>query len=131
MIDIEKFRKAMRDIAARKGDFTLFAFFRREDAPDGWDLVVSSPWLEAGNLKNLAEFADALKNLVGEKQLRELSRIVTIKDNDPALKAILSDIQVQDGVTEVRESVFFDLRIQQAIFLRAAKGVVVREKRTA
>lgn len=130
MIDIEKLRRAMREIAAKKGDFTLFALFRREDAPDGWDLVVSSPWLEEGKLKHFAEFADALKGIIGEKQLRELSRIVTIKQDDRALKAILSAIQVDDGVVEVRESVFFDLRIEQAIFLRA-KRVVEREKRTA
>lgn len=130
MIDIEKLRRAMREISAKKGDFTLFALFRREDAPDGWDLVVSSPWLEEENLKHFAEFADALKGIIGEKQLRELSRIVTIKQDDPALRAILSAIQVDDGVAEVRESVFFDLRVEHAIFLRA-KRVVQREKRTA
>lgn len=125
MIDIEKFRRAMREIAARKGDFTLFALFRLEDAPYGWDLVVSSSWLEQGNLKNLAELADALKDSIGEKQLRELSRIVTIKQSDPALKAILSEVRVDDEVIEVHDSVFFDLRVAHAIFLRA-KRVVAR-----
>lgn len=125
MIDIEKFRRAMREIAARKGDFTLFALFRLEDAPYGWDLVVSSSWLEQGNLKNLAELSDALKDSIGEKQLRELSRIVTIKQNDPSLKAILSEVRVDDEVIEVHDSVFFDLRVEHAIFLRA-KRVVAR-----
>lgn len=123
MIDIEKFRRAMREIAARKGDFTLFALFRLEDAPYGWDLVVSSSWLEQGNLKNLAELSDALKDSIGEKQLRELSRIVTIKQNDPALKAILSEVRVDDEVIEVHDSVFFDLRVEHTIFLRAKRAV--------
>jgi len=130
MIDIEKFRRAMRRIAAKKGPFVLFALFRRENAPDGWDLVVSSPWLKEGRLKQLAEFAHALKEILGERQLRELARIVPIKGDDPALEAVLSAIQVDDGVVEVRESMFFDLRIRQAIFLRATRSVK-REKRTA
>ena len=86
--------------------------------------------LEEGKLKHFAEFADELKASIGEKQLRELSRIVTIKEEDPALKAILSEIQVDDAVVEVRESVFFDLRVAQAIFLRARRHLKP-EKRTA
>lgn len=123
MINIERFRHAMRRIAAKKGPFVLFALFRRENAPDGWDLVVSSPCLKEGRLKQLAEFADALKEIIGERQLRELSRIVPIKGDDPALNAVLSAMQVDDGVVEVRESVFFDLHIKQAIFLRAKRVV--------
>jgi len=119
MIDIEKLRRAMRDIAAKKGQFTLFALFRREDGPDGWDLVVSAPWLEKGKLKALGEFSEQLKASVGEKQLREISRIATINQDDPALSATLSAIHVEDGVEEVRDSVFFGLRIEHAIFLRA------------
>jgi hypothetical protein len=130
MIDIAKLRRAMREIAEKKGPFTLFALFRRADAPEGWDLVVSSRWLENGRLKQLNEFADALKAILGEKQLREFSLIVPIKRDDPALEAILSAIEVDDDVVEVRESVFFDLDIKKAIFLRA-KRVPDREKRTA
>lgn len=123
MIDIEKLRRAMRQISAKRGEFTLFALFRREEAPAGWDLVVSSPWLEEGKLKGLAEFVKDLKGLIGEKQLRELSRIVTIDQDDPSLKSILRSVQVDDGVTEVLESVFFGLRVEHAIFLRAKRIV--------
>jgi hypothetical protein len=86
----------MHSIAKKKGRFTLFALFRREDAPDGWDLVVSSPWLKEGRLKQFAEFVDALKGILGERQLRELSRIVTIKGDDPTLKEVLQEIQIED-----------------------------------
>jgi hypothetical protein len=131
MIDIERLRRAMHSIAKKKGPFTLFALFRREDAPpDGWDLVVSSPWLKGVRLKQLAEFVNALKEILGERQLRELSRIVPIKGDDPERNAVLSVIQVDDGVIEVHESMFFDLKIKQASFLRA-KRPVEREKRSA
>jgi|RhiMetdeSRZDD1v2_1073273.scaffolds.fasta_scaffold511341_3 hypothetical protein len=121
MIDIEKLRGAMRDIAAEKGPFTLFALFRREDNPWGWDLVVSSRWLDEGKLKTLGEFAELLKRAIGEKQIRELSRIATIKENDAALNKILSAIQVDDGMVELRDNSFFGLQVEHAIFLRAKR----------
>ena len=130
MIDIEKLRRAMRDIEAKKGAFTLFALFRRENNPWGWDLVVSSRWLDQGKLKTLGEFADLLKGNIGEKQLRELSRIVTIKQDDPSLNTILSEIQVDDGAIEVRDSDFFGQQIEHAIFL-LAKRVVATKVRPA
>jgi len=130
MINIEKFRRAMHEIAAKKGPFILFALFQRENALEGWDLVVSSSWLEPRRLKQLTEFANALKSVVGERQLLELSQIVPINKDDPALKAVLSTVQIDDGVVEVHQAVFFDQRIKHAIFLRA-KRFVERQKRTA
>jgi hypothetical protein len=68
----------MRDIAAKKGDFTLFAKIRRADAPGTWDLVVSAPWLEAGKLKATSELVELLSDSVGENSLHEFSRIQTV-----------------------------------------------------
>ena len=130
MINIEKFRRAMHKIAEKKGPFTLFALFQRENAIDGWDLVVSSSWLEAASLKRLTEFANALKAIVGTKQLLELAQIVPIDKDDPALRAVLSTVQIDDGLVEVHHVVFFDQHIKQAIFL-TAKRIVERNKRTA
>ena len=126
MIDIEKLRRAMRNIEAKKGPFTLFALFRRENNPWGWDLIVSSRWLDEGKLKTLGEFAELLKGTIGEKQLRELSRIVTIKEDDPPLNTILSEIHVDEGAIEVRDSDFFGQQIEHAIFLRAKRVVTTK-----
>lgn len=130
MIDVEKFRRAMRKIATKKGPFTLFALFLRENAVGGWDLVVSSSWLEAASLKRLTEFTNALKAIVGTKQLLELAQVVTIDKDDPALKAVLSKVQIDDGLVEVHQVVFFDQPIRHAIFL-TAKRIVERKKRIA
>ena len=65
-------RKAMREVAAKRGDFTLFAKIRRSDAPGTWDLVVSAPWLEAGNLKATGELVELLSASVGETSLHEI-----------------------------------------------------------
>jgi hypothetical protein len=52
-------RRGMHEIAALKGDFTLFALFRRvgntfmrpDESPGTWDLVVSAHWLDASRFK--------------------------------------------------------------------------------
>jgi hypothetical protein len=45
VIAIGAFRKAMNLIASQKGDFTLYALFKRANGVGNWDLVVSAPWL--------------------------------------------------------------------------------------
>ena len=129
MIDVKKFQRAMRDIAAKKGPFTLFALFLRENAVIGWDLVVSSSWLDAASLKRLTEFTKLLKAVVGAKQLLELAQVVPIDKDDPALRAVLSRVQIDDGLVEVHQVVFFDQQIKHAIFLTAKR--VGRKKRIA
>lgn len=42
-ISTAKLRRAMRKIAAKQGDFTVFGLVMRADDPGSWDLVVSAP----------------------------------------------------------------------------------------
>ena len=119
MISINKLRKAMQEIAAKKGDFALFGLFMRSDAPGTWDLVVSAPWLEQGNLKSLGEFTELLSNEMGEQSLRQFSRIVTLKPSDPAVTAVVSAFSIDDGELRVQHSNLFGLDIEDAIIMRA------------
>lgn len=121
MIDLEKLQQVMRAVARKKGPFTLFGLFLREDAPDKWDLVVSSAWLEEGKLKALGEFVEELAAAVGEEQILSLSRIVTVNQDDPALDAILRAVQVDDGSVEIHDSNFFGLQIKHAYIFRSKR----------
>lgn len=122
MISVTRLRKAMREIAAKKGDFSLFGLFKRADSPDTWDLVVSAPWLERGELKALREFTDLLSSEIGEQSLRQFSRIVTLKPSDPAVNAVVSAFSIDDGEVRVRRSTLFGLEIEDAIIMRAKKA---------
>jgi hypothetical protein len=119
MISTPKLRRAMREIAAKKGDFTLFGLFRRADSPGNWDLVVSAPWLEKGKLKALAEFTSLLATSIGEASMKQLSRIVPLDQNDPALRSLLSAFSVDDGEVRIQRSHLFGLEIEDAIIMRA------------
>jgi hypothetical protein len=121
MIATNSLRKAMRDIAAKKGDFTFFGLFMRSDAPGTWDLVVSAPWLEKGKLKATSEFVELLTDSIGEQALRNFSRIQTVGTGNPALKAVLAAFSVDDGEVRVQKSILFGLEIEDAIILRAKR----------
>ena len=122
MIATSKLRKAMRDIAAKKGQFALFGVFMRADGPGKWDLVVSAPWLETGKLKALSEFTVLLSESIGEKSLQDLARIVTLKAGDPSVKAVMSAFSVEDGELRVQRSTLFGLEIEDGIIFRAKRA---------
>ena len=122
MISTNKLRKAMREITAKKGDFTLFGLFMRADAPGTWDLVVSAPWLEEGKLKALAEFTELLAESIGEQSLKEFSRVVTLNRRDATLNSLVSTFSVDDGEVRVKRSNLFGLEIEDGIILRAKRA---------
>jgi hypothetical protein len=122
MISTNKLRKAMREIAAKKGDFTLFGLFMRADAPGTWDLVVSAPWLEEGKLKALAEFTELLAESIGEQSLKEFSRVVTLNRRDTTLNSLVSTFSVDDGEVRVKRSNLFGLEIEDGIIFRAKRA---------
>jgi hypothetical protein len=122
MISPGKLRKAMRDIAEEKGEFTLFGIFMRTDAPGTWDLVVAAPWLEQGKLKALTELTQLLSRALGEKSLQQFSRVVTLSQDNPGLHAILSSVAVDDGEVRVQKSSLFGLDIEDGIIFRAKRA---------
>ena len=127
MITNATLRKAMRDIAATKGDFTLFAKIRRSDAPGTWDLVVSAPWLENGKLKATNELVELLSDSVGETALHEFSRIATVGADHPTVKFMLANLPVDDGELRVQSTDLFGLQIDEAIVFRAKRPMAHRQ----
>jgi len=119
-------RRAMDEIAARKGSFTLFALFLRADAPfmraddpGTWDLVVSAPWLERGKLKALGELVDLLAKSIGRQALQQFSRVEAVAGNDPSVQFILRAIPVEDGERHIQSTDLIGLQIERAIIFRA------------
>jgi hypothetical protein len=101
VIAVDVFRKAMRRIASQKGDFTLFALFRRANGIGEWDLVVSAPWLQKSRYQAVSELVDLLSKSIGRKSLVELARVEPIPTKDPNLKSLLAEFP-DDGEPERR-----------------------------
>ena len=122
MIDLEKYSKAVSHFESQYGRFTLFALFLREDAPDRWDLLVSSRWLESGEIRSLGDFVDELKQQIGEEEFLILSRIVTLTHEDQGLWAILRAVRLRRGVAEIRDVSFFGVVVKHGYVLRADRS---------
>jgi len=76
MIETEKLQKFMKQVEARKGRFTLFGLFLREDSPGLWDLVLAAPWLENEKLKALGDLVQKMSETFGQDEVMTFSRIV-------------------------------------------------------
>jgi len=113
----EQFAKLEGDISAEKGDFSLFAMFRREDFPERWDLLISAPWAFADRESALDYFIAKIKSDIGPDGLLLLSRIIFIDPNDASLQKLNRAIPVEHGAVEVRDRNFFGLDIKHAVFI--------------
>ena len=116
-----KFAKLESDVAAARGDFTLFALFLREDVPDRWDLIISAPWASADQKGSLDYLVNRIKSDLGPADLTQLSRIVFIDPTDVSVRALNQAIHVEHGSVEVRDGNFFGLPIKLA-FIITSKG---------
>ena len=107
-------------IETERGPFILLGLFMHEDAPGRWDLVAAAPWLEDGKLMALGKLVKALSNELGEEALLNFSRIVTLKHDEPALKAILREAKSQGLPLSRQGRRLFGLPIEDAYILRAS-----------
>ena len=117
--EINALRQAMRDIARKKGQFTVFALLRRPEARGGWDLVVSAPWLESGKLKAVRELVSLLSETIGDEPIKDFSRIATVRRNDEFVTFLLNNLPVEDGELHVSSSDLQQLNVEDAIIFRA------------
>jgi len=126
VIAISDLRRAMHEIAARKGNFTLFALFMRADAPfmraddpGTWDLVVSAPWLEGSKLKALKELVNLLAKSIGRQSVQQFSRVAVLPGNDPNAQFILRSTPVEDGERHVQSISLIGMQVERGIIFRA------------
>jgi len=118
MIKTEKLQQLMKRLEARKGPFTLFGVFMREDSPGLWDLVVAAPWLEAGKLQAFRELVEEMQDIFGDEVLL-FSRIVTLNRDDEALGDILNEVGSLRKPLEKQGRDLFGLPVEHAVILRA------------
>lgn len=109
--------QAERAMADEKGQFTLFALFLRQDAPNVWDVVVSSPWVESDRAEALRYISAKLRAHLTDAQLTQLSRIVLVEPSSPSLDAIRRFVRAEHSAVEVKDSVFFGLDIKHGYII--------------
>ena len=116
---VEKFASLEALIAHERGDFSLFALFLREDAPDRWDLLVAAPWASQNRDETVEYLVNEIKSHLGPQELIILSRIVVVDPNHPSLQEVTNSFQVEHGRVEVRDRTFFGLPIRHGFIITA------------
>lgn len=119
---VEKLTQAEKEMAVEKGPFFLFGIFLREDAPDVWDLVVASPWIDLDRSNSLRYISDKISAALEPKELVKLSRIVLVEPDSPALVALQRAFHAEHALTEVKDSDFFGLRIKHAYIITSRRN---------
>lgn len=120
MINRETFSRLRDEIIAEKGELSLFALFLREDA-DKWDVVVAAPWLEKDRAAALRYLSAKITQNLSEPELLELSRIVLLESENPAVEGLLSEVPVEQSISEIHDSTFAGLLIKQGLLFQAKR----------
>jgi len=119
---VQKFVRLESEVAAVKGDFTLFALFLREDVPDRWDLIVAAPWVGGDKEESVNFLIDQIKQRLGEQELTNLSRIVLADPDDVSVANFNRAIRVEHGPPiEVVDSNFFGMPIKHAYIITSKR----------
>lgn len=84
-------------------------------------MLVSADWIEGNKSDSLQLIAQKVQEYLEKKELLNLSRIVLIEDDNPALEAFQNAVSVEHGSAEIRESHFFGLNIKHAFVITSRK----------
>ena len=116
---VEALKEIERELSDKKGAFTLFAVFERQDIPSRWDLVVAAPWVERDNEQALRLLAEELKQRLPTNELVRFSRIVLLDPSDASVRAITSEHSVEHGRIEIDEAHHYGLPVERGYVITA------------
>jgi hypothetical protein len=116
----------MHAIAAKKGDFTLFALFQRANGLGNWDLVVAAPWLKKGGYQDISSVVDGVDEAIGRRHFRHVAQVAVVDAKQPEVKSILATLPVEDGEMRLGRTDLFGHEMLQGVIFRAMKPRVHR-----
>lgn len=107
---IEKLMRIEKETSAEKGQYDLFALFLREDANDKWDILVSADWVNKNKEEALRYLSQKIQKTFTPNELLQISRVVIIEENNPALPALQQAVSIEHGFAEIKDSNFSDFK---------------------
>lgn len=118
---IEKLIRLEKKISKEKGNLSLFALMLREDNPDRWDLLVSSPWFEDNEKEGLVYFVAKLRSELNLSEFILISRVVILRTGNPLLNTFQKAINIEHGKIEMKGVVFFGISLKHVIIITSKK----------
>jgi len=114
---VEKLQLVEKILSDSKGEFELFALFLREDAPNKWDLLISSDWARDNKKASLQLIIKEIQKVLSKQEQVMLSRLIILEKDDVVLKALHGAMHVEHGLAEISDSNFFGLAIKHAYLI--------------
>jgi hypothetical protein len=116
---IKKFQNIEKYLSKAKGKFELFALFLRENAPNKWDLLVSSDWARVDKKASIDLIAKEIRKELSEQELLMLSRIIVLDKNEDILSSLQGKKQVEHGLSEISGIDFLGLAIKHGYLINS------------
>ena len=111
----------------KNGRVFLFGLFERDDAPNKWDVVVSSDLGDRDRRELVRELSKHLVPALSRDELQSISRIAVIPSQEPAVLALTKSVQVLAGRTELQNCDFMGLPVKRAFLFRSVIPIEDRE----
>jgi len=114
---VKKFQNIEKYLSKTKGKFELFALLLREDAPNKWDLIVSSDWAIANKKASIDLIAKEIHKELSDQELLMLSRIIILDKKDLSFSSIQKEKEVVNGLAEISGIDFLGLAIKHGYLI--------------
>jgi hypothetical protein len=116
---LERLKKVASIVNAERPKLHFFGLVHPVDAPDGWDLLVSSDRLEPWSMEALRYIVGRLKKALTAKEMVRIAQVVVLPRNHKAIAGLRQNQQIRPGeLTFLRPADRFD----QAIVIWAENG---------
>lgn len=130
---LDKLKLLLLELEKEQGPVLIFALFLRGDSPDRWDLVVSAPWLDSGDVDSYKIVATKVQNRLKAEEIVQLSRVVVLDVDDPAVAFLQDSYNVPNGTFKDVEnceplSQRFSFTIRRAFLLRCIRDSEGKKK---
>ncbi len=117
---VEKLTTIEKETSAERGEYDLCALFLREESSNKWDILVSASWINNKG-EALKYLAQKIQAVFTPDEIVQISRIVIIDNNNPALPALQQAVNIEHGAAEIRDSTFFGLQIKHGFLITSRR----------
>jgi hypothetical protein len=122
---LEKLSIVVHALENQHGPLMIFGLFLREQPLEKWDVVVSAQWLKSDDITAFRLVNSHIQQKLNENELIQISRIVILDYNDPAVSYLQNEFEVTNGhydeIPANKISEKFGFTIKRAYLLRCQK----------
>ena len=117
---IQRMHFVQQEMAAKYGDFVLFALLERENWPAKWDVVVSASWVGEGVRTTIDRVFDTFDQFLTAEDMSAITQVIVLKPGEPFVQQMLSFMQVQHQAN----SLFFEFSNEEFNGMEFRRGYV-------